>query len=253
MPSRGATACFFVGVEHFQWWDTLSLPVAETLLVRQDMRLLDALTPLIAEVEAELARRSAAPEWQEDAPFLLQLPGMGLMAAMTILAAIGAIGRFLTAKKLVGDAGRGASVHASGKVQCTGHITKEGRKELRATMVEIAWRAVQHHPRWRRRFRDLARRLGERKAIVAVARKLLVVVWHVLTHRQADRQAEDIAVARKLFAWAMALHEARTEPLAVFTRRQLSRLGLGAELVSFARCANGKEIHLPPLEELAVL
>src|SRR5262249_13564377 len=108
----------------------------------------EALTPLIAEVEAELARRSAAPEWQEDAPFLLQLPGLGLMAAMTILAAIGALGRLPTAQKLAGYAGLGASVHASGKVQCTGDITKEGRGELRATMVEIAWRSVQHHPRW---------------------------------------------------------------------------------------------------------
>ena len=78
---------------------------------------MDALTPLIAEVEAELARRSAAPEWQEDAPFLLQLPGLGLMAAMTILATIGDIGRLPTAEKLVGYAGLGASVHASEKVQ----------------------------------------------------------------------------------------------------------------------------------------
>jgi hypothetical protein len=120
-------------------------------------------------------------------------------------------------------------------------------------MVEVAWRAVPHHPRWRRRFHDLARRRGERQASVAIARKLLVVVWHVLTHRPSDRQAADVGVARKRFAWAMALHKARTEPLAVFTRRQLSRLGLGAELVSFVRCANGKEIRLPPLEEAAVL
>jgi transposase len=234
------------------WWDTLALGVAEAFLVRQDLRLLDALDPLIAEVEAELARHSAAPEWQEDAVFLLQLPGMGLITAMPVLAAIGDIGRFPTAKKLVGYAGLGASVHASGQVRYPGHITKEGRGELRAAMVEVAWRAVQHHPRWRRRFQELARRRGERKAIVAIARKLLVVVWHVLTHRQSDRQAEDVAVARKLFAWGMALHAARTEPLAVFTRRQLSRLGLGSELASFARCVHGKEIRLPPLEEAAV-
>jgi transposase len=238
------------------WWETLTLSGVETFLVRQDLRLLDALDPLIVEVEAELAKRSVAPEWQEDALLLLQLPGMGLITAMTALAAIGdgvpPGPRFPTAKKLVGYAGLGASVHASGQVRYTGHITKEGRGDLRATMVEVAWRAVQHHPRWRRRFQDLARRLGERKAIVAVARKLLVVVWHVLTYRQSDRQAEDIDVARKLYAWAMALHEARTEPLAAFTRRQLSRLGLGAELTSFARCVRGREIHLPPLEEVAV-
>jgi transposase len=234
------------------WWETLPLSGVETFLVHQDLRLLDLLDPLIAEVDAELAKRSVAPEWQEDALFLLQLPGMGLITAMTVLAAIGAIDRFPTAKKLVGYAGLGASVHASGQVRYTGHITKEGRGELRTTMVEVAWRAVQHHPHWRHRFRDLARRLGERKAIVAIARKLLVVVWHVLMHRQTDRQAEDVAVARKLYAWAMVLHAARTEPLTAFTRRQLTRLGLGTELASFARCVHGREILLPPLEEVAV-
>ena len=234
------------------WWETLALGAADRLLVRQDFRLLDALEPLVAEIDDALARQSTAPEWQEEALFLLQLPGMGLTTAMTVLAAIGDIGRFATSKRLVGYAGLGASVHASGKVRYSGHSTKEGRGELRATMVEVAWRAVQHHAHWRRRFDDLASRLGAGKAIVAIARKLLVVVWHVLTHRQCDRHAEETAVARKLYTWGLALHDDRPLPLAAFTRVQLARLGLGAELEAFARSANGKVIRLPALQEVEV-
>jgi transposase len=65
--------------------------------------------------------------WSKQVPFLLQLPGLGVLSAMTILSAIGDIARFPSAKYLVGYAGLGARIHASGQVQRTGGITKEGR------------------------------------------------------------------------------------------------------------------------------
>ena len=66
----------------------------------------------------------------------------------------------------------------------TGHITRQGRKEMRAALVESAWMAVEHHPSWKAQFERLAVRIGKKKAIVAIARKLLVVVWHVLILRR---------------------------------------------------------------------
>jgi transposase len=70
---------------------------------------------------------------------------------MTILAAVGDIARFPTSKQLVGEASLGTRIHASGQVQCSGGITKEGRSELRIAMVEAAWVAVEHHPQRIRR------------------------------------------------------------------------------------------------------
>jgi transposase IS116/IS110/IS902 family protein len=52
-------------------------------------------------------------------------------------------------ERLVGYAGLGARIHASGQVQRTGGITKEGRGELRTIMVEAAWVAVDHHLHWK--------------------------------------------------------------------------------------------------------
>jgi transposase len=43
--------------------------------------------------------------------------------------------------------------------------------------------------------------LGKQKAVVAIARKLLVAIWHVLTHEQADVHADGQAIARKLWRW----------------------------------------------------
>ena len=80
-------------------------------------------------------------------PFLVQLPGLGVLSALRILAAIGEITRFPSAKHLVGYAGLGASVHQSGATDRGGRITKQGRSDLRGVMVEAAWVAVEHHPR----------------------------------------------------------------------------------------------------------
>ena len=56
-------------------------------------------------------------------PFLFQLPGFALVSAVTVLAAIGDIRRFPTARRLVGYAGLGADVHASGTSHRKGPLT----------------------------------------------------------------------------------------------------------------------------------
>ena len=187
------------------WWAGLDLGPSEQLRVRQDLAILDSLAPLLAEVEDELARLSAAEPWASQAAFLVQLPGFGVLNAMVVLAAIGEITRFPTAAKLVGYAGLGASVSASGPTRRTGGITKQGRRELRAVLVEAAWVAVQTHPYWRAAFARLEDRIGRNKAIVAIARKLLVAIWHVLTACVADRHAHPDKVALKMLTWAWKL------------------------------------------------
>jgi transposase len=214
------------------WWLKLNLSSSENLRMRQDLLMLDHLSPLIQEVEAEIERLSLAEPWAEQTPYLLQLPGIGLLTAMTILSAIGQIERFSSAKKLVGYAGLGARIHASGQTHRTGGITKQGRKELRAILVEAAWTAVRYDQHWREQFERLADRIGRQKAIVAIARKLLVIIWHVLTAKVADRRAEPQQVARYFIAWGRQLRVKTTMGIKAseFARQQLDRLELGQEL-----------------------
>ena len=68
----------------------------------------------------------------------LPTPGVGLVTAVTVLAAIGDITRFPDPDHLVGYSGLGARVHDSGLTSRTGGITKAGRKDLRAVLVEAA-------------------------------------------------------------------------------------------------------------------
>jgi transposase len=189
------------------WWLDLEISSTEKLRVRQDLATMGHLEPLIAEIDTELKRLSTCAPWAEQVPYLLQLPGFGLITTMTLLAAIGDISRFESARKLVGYAGLGAGVHQSGETHYTGRITKQGRREVRWVLVEAAWVAALRDTYWNREFGRLSRRMSEKKAIVAIARKLLVAAWHVLTERSADRQADPELVASKLMIWSKRLGE----------------------------------------------
>jgi len=231
-----------------EWWETLPLSGAERLSVRHDLAIIDCFSALIDEVEAELAQLSTAEPWADQVPFLIQLPGVGLRSAMTILAAVGDITRFPTSKKLVGYSGLGAKVHISGQTRRTGGITKQGRRELRTVMVECAWTAVRTHPTWKAQFARLERRIGKQKAIVAIARKLLVVVWNVLSARAVDRQAETDAVARSFMTWGAGHGLAKSLGLSrpQFVRQELDRLGIGRSLDKLRYC--GRIYKLPASE-----
>lgn len=61
-------------------------------------------------VDKELQRQSTSTTWGKQAVQIMQLPGMGFVVAMTVLAAIGDISRFENAKQLVGYAGIGATL-----------------------------------------------------------------------------------------------------------------------------------------------
>ena len=222
-------------VKQRSWWTALPLSPVEQLRVRQNLAQLDALAPLLTEVEAELARLSVSEPWKDAVPLLLQLPGVGLQVAMTLLAAIGDITRFPSAKKLVGYSGLGVGVHDSGQTRRTGRITKEGRRELRTMLVEAAWQAVRYHAHWKAQFERLAARIGTNKAIVAVARKLLVVVWHVLTHQVTDQYADAAAVGRTFAQWASRHRVARHAGVSrqALVRQQMTRLDLLKHLDQF--------------------
>ena len=180
---------------------------------------------------------------------LLQLPGFGIFNAITVLAAIGDIARFPDAKYLVGYAGLGGRLHDSGQTTRTGKITKAGRRDLRTTLVEAAQVAANTHPYWKAELARLELHLNRNKAIVAIARKLLVAVWHVLTKQVADKHAEPLRVARKLMNIAYDLGKAKlpaNQTPAAYIRTQLDRLQIGQSLANIPCGAKKKPLPLPP-------
>jgi transposase len=228
-----------------KWWKQLPLQPLEQWLVAQDLQWLDGVEPLLEQVEHQLCLESVQEPWAGQVPFLVQQTGIGVLTAMVLLAAIGDITRFPHAQQLVGYAGLGAKVDDSAETHRGGGITKQGRRDLRAAMVEAAWVAVIHNAHWKNRFEHLCRHLSQEKAIVAIARQMLVVVWHVWHDREPDQHTDAGAIARKLMTWAeqggKAMHPDLTATQ--FVRRQLDRLGVGPDLTELKY---GSHVYLLP-------
>ncbi len=110
--------------------------------------------------------------------------------------------------------------------------------------------AVGSHPYWKALFERLAARVGRPKAIVAIARKLLVVVWHVLRQQVADREAVPQQVAGKFLEWSWKLGRGNRAGLTsgAFIRRELRRLQLGENVTAISR---GKRRFPIPITEPA--
>jgi transposase len=240
LPPEGK---LFDATQH-PWW--LSLPVSKLELVRiqSDLDTLCFAQQQIARVESCMAVWATH---DERIASLFQLSGVGLVTATTVLAAIGDITRFPDAARLVGYSGLGARVHDSGLTSRRGRITKAGRKDLRAVLVEAAQIRVLHDPRWKAELARLEPRLGHNKAIVAIARKMLVIIWHILSKHQAEKQLDLERLARKYYEFAYTVGKVNwdgCQSAAEFIRRKMDEAGVGQNMVSFTY--SRKCVVLPP-------
>jgi transposase len=230
---------------HKNWWLGLAVGKLERLNIQSDLETLqfaqkqqDRLTSLMEEIANQ----------NEEVTRLLQLPGFGVVTAVTVWAAIGDIQRFEDAQHLVGYAGLGTRVHDSGMTSRSGRITKAGRRDLRVVLIEAAQVAANSHPHWKRELARLQPRLGRNKSIVAIARKLLVAVWYILAQHKTDRFAQPEAIAQKLLKFAYQFgkeNRPKGQSAAQFVRQRLDALQLGQELTTIA-WGSKKPIPLPP-------
>ena len=190
----------------------------------------------IGRISKEVQKMSHQKPWAESMTYLMQLPGFGVITGMTVLAAIGEIRRFESARHLASYSGLTPGLEQSGTKYHEKGITKEGRKELRWALVEVAQRAVKSDPLWKHRFQELQKRMHRNQAIVAVARRLLELVWHVLTRRQPYRHFSQERIAYKYLTWAWQMDEAARDGLTrqQFARYYLMRLGIGHDLTRIA-------------------
>jgi transposase len=124
--------------------------------------------------------------YHEQMKLLTTIPGVSLISAMIIIAETGAdMSVFENSGKLTGWAGlRPRNDESAGKYKSTA-ITK-GNKYLRAILVQIAWAAARiKNSFFMEKYRRLAMRKSNKKAIIAITRKLLVVTWNILSTKQA--------------------------------------------------------------------
>jgi len=116
---------------------------------------------------------------------LLTIPGIGELLGLTIAAEIGEISRFASARKLIGYAGLAPTIKQSGQSSWTGRISKAGSPTLRWAAIEAAQHSWRPTNPWNHLYLQTVRRHGKANpAKSAVARKILIASWHVLSLQQ---------------------------------------------------------------------
>lgn len=173
----------------------LELPAAERQLLEADLRTIDFLDKEVRAAETGLAQML---HQDADVRRLMTVPGISLTSAAGLKAAIGDVRRFRAPANLVSYFGLNPSVYQSGLKAYTGHISRRGRSHARAICVEVAHQLVRVPGPFRVFFQRLQRRKPYNVAITAVARKLVVLAWHMLTHAEDYRYTPPVRTREKL-------------------------------------------------------
>lgn len=183
------------GKAGIQWLKSQEINQIDSLLLENHLSLIDSIKLQIGRVDDVIRARACE---DEDVRLLLSLTGIDVYTALLIRSEVGPIERFSDYKKLVSWAGLAPSVHQSGNVEFHGRITKRGSTILRWALVEDARIAVRHDERMRAFYERVAKRHGDQKATVAVACKMLKIVWFMLTRREAYGDANVRRYGEKL-------------------------------------------------------
>jgi transposase len=171
-----------------RWLAEQDLPIDERHAVAALLRQLDFHGQELRIIDAELGRVALrSPEVKR----LMTIPGIDATVALSIVAAVGDFGRFGSPNKLVSYLGLNPRVKQSGGQPAShGRITKQGRAHARGMLVEAAWAASKTPGPLRAFYQRVRARRGMQVAVVATARKLAVLCWHLIT------KGEDYAFAR---------------------------------------------------------
>lgn len=165
------------------WLAGVELPPDERDGVEASLRAVDFLDAEVARLDAVLgAAVLASPDMRR----LMTLPGVSATTAATLGSVIGDVARFRGPGQLVAYVGLDPRVLQSGEEAARhGRISKQGASVARQVLVEAAWVASRTPGPLRAFAQRVAARRGWNVAIVAVARKLAVIAWHLLSRGEA--------------------------------------------------------------------
>jgi transposase len=198
-------------------------------LLQSDLRLMDSLQAELDAMDKLLAKRGYV---DPRVKLLMTLPGVSQHTAQSLLAAIGDVTRFRDADALASYLGLVPSTRQSANHCYHGPITKQGRGHTRCMLIQSA-QAVRTHPGpLGHFFRRLKKRKPHNVAVVAVAHKLVLLAWHVLTNGEPYRYALPQATEKKLrHLRILATGEKRRTGSAPGTKKSPPRLPGGSHRI----------------------
>lgn len=159
------------------------------------LRLFDQIETEISLLTGKLAKLAFA---DKQVQLLMTLPGVDFTVAQSILAAFGDFSRFDSPNRAAAYFGLVPSTHQSGGKCYHGRITKQGRSHARWLLVQAAQNIDGHPGPLGHFFRKTTKKKNRNVAVVATARKLAVIAWHMLKNNEPYRYAQPETVQPKL-------------------------------------------------------
>jgi len=164
------------------WLAALELPAVSREVIDDDLTLIDAVEEPVGRLDREVHQQARS---DPRVTVLTRLPGVGEFTALVLLAEIGDISRFGSARKLAAWAGLTPTVRGSDRTVRHGHISEQGPAWVRWVLCQAA-QTARRHPDFAPGYEALARRRGRKIATTAVARKLITRAYHLLTDAASD-------------------------------------------------------------------
>ena len=172
------------GKEGNEWLRNQQLPNPDNQILQSNLQILQTVNAEIRNADIQIAKDATN---EDQARLLMSMPGVDYYAAMVLLSEIGDVKRFSSDEKLVSWVGLAPQTHQSGDSHWTGHITRKGSKRARWVLTQCAQSARQHDPRMREFYERIQRKHGPQKAVVAVARKMLAIMYVMLIRNEPYR------------------------------------------------------------------
>jgi len=161
-----------------------SLSPSQIFLLRSHLNMIDSITEQIEEIDAMISDQIFSRN--EDMRIALSMPGMGFVSASTILAEIGDFRDFSSPNKLAAYCGLVPSVYQSAGKLINGHITKHGSPHIRSMIIEVAHAIIRtkRNSKLKKFFLRIKARRGAKIGVVALARKVLCILYHLLISQE---------------------------------------------------------------------
>ena len=168
-----------------------SIDPVQVFLIKTNLEVIDGINEKIKILDAEISIK--VKPFEEDLKIALSVPGIGLTSAATILAEMGDFRDFSSADKMAKYFGIVPSVYQSAGKLRTGKITKTGSKHMRRILVQVA-KAISNtkkDSKLKRFFQRVLARSGKKNvATIALARKVLCILYHLLMKREDYQEPE---------------------------------------------------------------
>ena len=184
------------GKDGRRWLSEVPLPDGERALLARQLDQLDWLNGRLMVLDRKLARTALD---DKRARKLMTVAGISSVVATAVLASIGDISRFESSEKLASYFGLTPRVRQSGnRPAFHGKISKHGNATARTMLIEAAWVAASVPGPLRAFFLRVKAKKGMNVAAVATARKIAVLIWHLLTKDKPYEWARPAFVAMKM-------------------------------------------------------